>query len=301
VIGRRSRATTCGSVTIRRFRSSPRLSTRVQTRFLRPTRRSGPRFEGDHELRRHDSDEVIRGWSAAVADGRRIWPEGKPRTIPRTADPSTGEVPLNGERSGSCSRIAGKTAVLAVRDGRRERLRLITWRWRTRNGSSADEWEVSSGSGFLNFTARLRAHGTGFAITIVSYRVLWELVGLAGGSVPESWSRSSCTSLPTALLRIVSFGPGFGRGSRRSAASVFGVFGCRARNIMAVGVQGTFTGRWVRHTPTLLADHDGPFDRRDGSGSADGRARLCSGVRGDDDHSSSVSKTLLRAAGGSQH
>ena len=113
---------------------------------------------------------------------------------------------------------------------------------------------------------------------IVVYRVLWQVVGLRS-YVPYVGLAIVLHLVAAALLRVVMRRAGVRPWTATLAASVFVLFGAGAQDILWA-FQITFTGALVfglMHL--LLADHDGPIDRRDWLGLGAGLLGLmCSGV-----------------------
>ena len=119
-------------------------------------------------------------------------------------------------------------------------------------------------------------HWTTFGILV--YRALWSLVGIR-----HYWPYQLCVVTlhlaAAVLLRVVMRRAGVGPWIATAAASLFVVFGSGRQDIV-VGFQIAFTGALtfgLAHM--LLADHDGPFDRRDFFGIGFGLlALMCSAV-----------------------
>src|SRR5262249_39373515 len=113
---------------------------------------------------------------------------------------------------------------------------------------------------------------------ILVYRALWWLVGLR-----HYWPYQLCVVAlhlaAAVLLRAVMRRAGVHPWIATAAASLFAVFGAGRQDIV-FAFQMTFTGALtfgLAHI--LLADHDGPFDRRDLIGIGFGLlALMCSGV-----------------------
>jgi hypothetical protein len=142
----------------------------------------------------------------------------------------------------------------------------------------ADEWEFLSARG-LNVHDLLRAHyGHWVAVPIVAYRVLWAIVGLRS-YLPYASVTIALHLTAAALLWVVMRRSGVGPWTSALAASVFALFGAGAQDLLWA-FQVTFTGALVFGLAhLLLADHDGPVDRRDWSGLGAGLLALaCSGV-----------------------
>ena len=142
----------------------------------------------------------------------------------------------------------------------------------------ADEWEFLAGRG-LNVHDLLRAHyGHWVAVPIVIYRALWAIVGLRS-YLPYASVTIALHLTAAALLWVIMRRSEVGAWTSAVAASVFALFGAGAQNLLWA-FQVTFTGALVLGlTHLLLADHDGPVDRRDWLGLAAGFLGLmCSGV-----------------------
>jgi hypothetical protein len=142
-----------------------------------------------------------------------------------------------------------------------------------------DEWDFltsrSAGS-FHDLMAPHGEHWTTFGILL--YRLLWWLVGLR-----HYWPYQLCVITlhltAAVLLRAVMRRARVNPWIATAAASSFALFGAGRHDII-FGFQVSFTGALtfgLAHI--LLADHDGPFDRRDLVGIGFGLLGLmCSGV-----------------------
>lgn len=142
----------------------------------------------------------------------------------------------------------------------------------------ADEWEFLSGRG-VNVHDLMAAHyGHWVAVPLVVYRALWETVGLRS-YLPYVGLAIAAHLVAAVLLRVVMRRAGVRPWTATAAASVFVLFGAGAQDILWA-FQITFTGALVLGlVHLLLADHDGPLDRRDAVGIAAGLlALMCSGV-----------------------
>ena len=126
-----------------------------------------------------------------------------------------------------------------------------------------DEWDFlanrSAGS-FHDLMAPHVQHWTTFGILV--YRALWWLVG-----INHYWPYQLCVVTlhlaAAVLLRTVMRRAGVNPWIATAAASLFALFGAGRQDIV-FAFQITFTGALtfgLAHI--LLADHDGPFDRRD--------------------------------------
>ena len=142
----------------------------------------------------------------------------------------------------------------------------------------ADEWEFLSARG-VNVHDLLRAHyGHWVAVPIVVYRALWEIVGLRS-YVPYVGLAILLHLAAAALLWVIMRRARVQPWTATLAASAFALFGAGAQDFLWA-FQITFTAALVLGlVHLLLADHDGPVDRRDWLGIGAGLLGLmCSGV-----------------------
>jgi hypothetical protein len=143
----------------------------------------------------------------------------------------------------------------------------------------ADEWDFLAGRTGGDLGDLFRPHNSHWStLPILAYRFLWWLVGLRS-YLPYVALLVLLHVTAAALLRIVMRRAGVGPWIATAAASAFALFGSGYQNIVWAFQIG-FTGALVLGlTHLLLADHDGPIDRRDWLGCLAGLAALlCSGV-----------------------
>jgi hypothetical protein len=142
----------------------------------------------------------------------------------------------------------------------------------------ADEWEFLSGRG-AGAHDLLRAHyGHWVALPLLVYRALWWVVGLRS-YLPYAGLAIALHCVAAALLWLVMRRARVRPWTATIVASAFVLFGAGAQDILWA-FQIAFSGALVLGlVHVVLADHDGPLDRRDGFGIAAGfLALLCSGV-----------------------
>jgi hypothetical protein len=142
-----------------------------------------------------------------------------------------------------------------------------------------DEWDFLAGRDGGSLHDLLRPHNEHWStLPILTYRVLWHLVGLRSYT-PYLALNITLHLTAAVLLRIVMRRAGVGPWIATSAAAVLVLFGAGSQNI-TFAFQIGFVGALVLGlTQLLLADHDGPIDRRDWLGLLAGIAGLlCSGV-----------------------
>jgi hypothetical protein len=141
-----------------------------------------------------------------------------------------------------------------------------------------DDWEFLADRG-VNMHDLLRQHGGHFvALPILVFRAMYYIVGLRS-YVPYQVLPIALHLAAAALLRVIMRRAGVSPWIATVAASLFVFFGSGSQDILW-GFQIAFTGPLVLGMVQLiLADHDGPIDRRDWIGIAAGAAALmCSGV-----------------------
>jgi hypothetical protein len=141
-----------------------------------------------------------------------------------------------------------------------------------------DDWDFLSGRG-LNVSDLLRQHGGHLvALPLVVFRVMYDLVGLRS-YLPYQLLPIALHLTAAALLRAVMRRAGVSPWVATAAATLFVFFGAGSQDIIWA-FQITFSGPLVLGLgQLLLADHDGPLDRRDWIGLGLGfGALLCSGV-----------------------
>jgi hypothetical protein len=143
----------------------------------------------------------------------------------------------------------------------------------------ADEWDFLAGRTAGDLGDLFRPHNTHWStLPILAYRLLWWMVGLRS-YLPYVALLVLLHVAAAALLRVVMRRAGVGPWIATAAASAFALFGAGYQNIIWAFQIG-FTGALVFGlTHLLLADHDGPVDRRDWLGCLAGLAALvCSGI-----------------------
>jgi hypothetical protein len=142
----------------------------------------------------------------------------------------------------------------------------------------ADEWEFLAhrGAGMHDL---MRAHyGHWVALPLLVYRALWWVVGLRS-YLPYAGLAIALHCTAASLLWVVMRRAQVRAWTATIVASAFVLFGAGAQDILWA-FQIAFGGALVLGlVHLLLADHDGPLDRRDWFGIAAGfLALLCSGV-----------------------
>jgi hypothetical protein len=153
-------------------------------------------------------------------------------------------------------------------------LKLSNYRW-----FYVDEWDFLAGRDGGSLDDLLRPHNEHWStLPILVYRVLWHLVGLRSYT-PYLALIITLHLTAAVLLRIVMRRAGVNPWIATSAAALFVLFGAGSENIwwaFQIGFVGAFV---LGLTQLVLADHDGPIDRRDWLGLLAGSAALlCSGV-----------------------
>lgn len=143
----------------------------------------------------------------------------------------------------------------------------------------ADDWDFLAARTGGNLGDLFRAHYQHWTtLPVVAYRLLWLAFGLRT-YLPYQLLVIVAHLVAAALLRVVMRRAGVHGWVATLAAGVFVFFGSGAENIL-IAFQITFVGSLVFGlVQLLLADHDGPIDRRDWFGLLAGLAGLmCSGV-----------------------
>jgi hypothetical protein len=137
-----------------------------------------------------------------------------------------------------------------------------------------DEWNFLSDRTMGNLDDLLRPHNEHLTATpIVIYRLLWHAFGVHS-YVPYQAVVLGLHLGCAALLRVIMRRVGVGPWVATVAAGSFVLFGSGERNIVGA-FQMTFTGAlFFGLVHLVLADHDGPLDRRDGAGLAAGAFAL---------------------------
>jgi hypothetical protein len=141
-----------------------------------------------------------------------------------------------------------------------------------------DEWDFLAGRGF-NIDDLLRQHGGHLvALPVAIFRGLYFAIGLRS-YLPYQLMTIGLHLTAAVLLRAIMRRAGVHSWIATIAAGTFVLFGSAGQNILWA-FQITFVGPLVLGlVHLLLADHDGPIDRRDWIGLLAGcAALLCSGV-----------------------
>lgn len=157
-------------------------------------------------------------------------------------------------------------------------LPLMLW-WGRSTWFFSDDWDFLASRTGGNVGDLMRAHfGHWTTLPILAYRLLWWLVGIRSYR-PYQVLVILGHLTAAALLRAVIRRSGVRPWLATLTAGTFVFFGAGAENIL-VAFQITFVGSLVFGlAQLLLADHDGPIDRRDWLGLVAGFAGLlCSGV-----------------------
>ncbi len=189
--------------------------------------------------------------------------------------PSNGAGPAGSARRRPKGRSAAFAAFCAVEV---LALPLIAW-WGRGAWFTGDDWDYLATRSIGDVGDLVRPHYQHWTtLPIVAYRLIWSVVGLRG-YVPYQLLAIVAHLTVAALLRAVMRRAGIGAWVSTAAATLFVFFGSGAENIL-VAFQITFVGALAFGLiHLLLADHDGPFDRRDWLGLLAGfAALLCSGV-----------------------
>jgi hypothetical protein len=142
---------------------------------------------------------------------------------------------------------------------------------------SFDEWDfiAARNAGHINDLLRPHTHEHWSTIPILAWRGIWQLFGLS--YTPYQTLTVLLHVTIAALLRIVMRRAGVSPWISTVAAALFIFFGAGAYNII-YAFQANFDGALVFGlTQLLLADHDGPIDKRDWLGVLAGLcALMCS-------------------------
>jgi hypothetical protein len=157
-------------------------------------------------------------------------------------------------------------------------LPLLLW-WGRRGWFFGDDWDFLVQRKAGNLGDLFRSHyGHWTTLPILVYRLLWSVVGLRS-YMPYLVLVVVAHLVVAGLLRAVMRRAGVGPWLSTLLAAVFVFFGSGAEDIL-VAFQITFVGAVAFGlSQLLLADHDGPVDRRDWLGLVAGFAGLlCSGV-----------------------
>lgn len=145
-------------------------------------------------------------------------------------------------------------------------------------GVFGDEWDFLAGRRLTLHDLLLRHGDHLVALPALTFRLLYEVVGLRS-YLPYQLVAIGLHLLAAALLRIVMRRAGVNPWIATAAAALFVLFGSGSQDIL-IAFQITFTGALVLGLgQLLLADHDGPLDRRDALGLLAGfGCLLCSDV-----------------------
>jgi hypothetical protein len=151
--------------------------------------------------------------------------------------------------------------------------------WGRHGWFTQDDWDFLSARTAGNLNDLFRAHFQHWVtLPLLVYRLMWVLAGMHSYT-PYQALIVVLHLVAAALLLLVIRRGGVRPWLSTIAALAFLFFGAGAENIL-VAFQITFVGSFVFGlTQLLLADHDGPIDRRDWYGLLAGFAGLlCSGV-----------------------
>jgi hypothetical protein len=143
----------------------------------------------------------------------------------------------------------------------------------------ADDWDFLAARTGGDAGDLFRGHYQHWTtLPILAYRALWFVFGIRS-YLPYQLLVIAAHIVAVALLRVVMRRAGVSPWIATLVALVFVFFGAGAENIL-IAFQITFVGSLVFGlVQLLLADHDGPWDRRDWLGLLAGLAGLmCSGV-----------------------
>jgi hypothetical protein len=142
-----------------------------------------------------------------------------------------------------------------------------------------DDWDFLADRKAGDLGDLLRPHNEHWStLPILAYRFLWWLVGLRT-YVPYQVLLVMLHVTAAVLLRVVMRRAGVGPWISTAAASLFVLFGAGRDDIVWPFQIGFVASLVFGLTQLLLADHDGPIDRRDWLGILAGLAGLvCSGV-----------------------
>ena len=143
-----------------------------------------------------------------------------------------------------------------------------------------DEWDFLAGRDAGNLGDLFRPHNEHWTtLPILAYRVLWNVFGL-NSYRPYQFLVLGLHLTTAVLLRVIMRRSGVSPWIATAAATMFVLLGASGAQNIVWAFQITFVGSLVCGLAhLLLADHDGPVDRRDAAGLAFGvAALLCSGV-----------------------
>jgi hypothetical protein len=129
-------------------------------------------------------------------------------------------------------------------------------------GVFGDEWDFLAGRRFTVHDLLLRHGDHLVALPALAFRILYPLVGLRS-YLPYQLLAIGLHLAAAALLRVVMRRAGVDPWIATAAASLYVLFGAGSQDIL-IAFQITFSGALVLGlVQLLLADHDGPVDRRD--------------------------------------
>jgi hypothetical protein len=142
-----------------------------------------------------------------------------------------------------------------------------------------DEWDFLTKRSGGSVGDLFRPHAEHWVtFPILTYRLLWTIFGVRT-YLPYLAIVVVLHVTVAALLRVVMLRAGVGPWVATIATSLFLLFGSGAQDIVWAFQMGFVASIVFGLTHLLLADHDGPLDRRDWYGLAAGTAgMLCSGV-----------------------
>ena len=143
----------------------------------------------------------------------------------------------------------------------------------------ADDWYFIAGRTAGNLDDLFRPHNEHWStLPILAFRLLWQIAGLRS-YFPYLLLIVMLHLTVACLLRVVMRRAGVNPWIATAAATLFVWFGTGHDNIVWAFQIGFVGSLAFGLTHLLLADHDGPIDRRDGLGLVAGLAGLmCSGV-----------------------
>jgi hypothetical protein len=192
-----------------------------------------------------------------------------------TPVPATDVVATRSDRA----RVSERAAVIVFAAYVAVALPLVLFKLGRYRWFSGDEWDfiASRKAGSLNDLFRpYNDHWS--TVPVVVYRLLWQVVGLRS-YLPYQACVVGLHLTAAVLLRLIMRRSGVGPWIATIAASSFVLFGPGSQNIVwafQIGLDGSLV---FGLTQLLLADHEGPVDRRDWLGlSAGALALMCSGL-----------------------
>ena len=142
-----------------------------------------------------------------------------------------------------------------------------------------DDWDFLASRSASSLNDLFRPHNEHWStLPILVYRALWHFFGLRT-YVPYQLIAILLHLTAAVLLRVVMRRAGVHPWIATAAASLFALFGAGAQNIVWAFQMAWGASLVLGLTHLILADHDGPIDRRDVLGLLAGLAgMLCSGV-----------------------